>query len=310
MKNLFDYDTIRTACSVEWSPIHRNQFVCGTYQLESQDKRLGSIILFEREGDEVRHVKTIDTSGTLDCKYSWKSGNVALATADGILSILSPTLDTISTCDLSNKMCLSVDWSSRRDHESEKIAISHYNGTLSLVSQTESELIIDSNWKCHDFEAWIAAFNYEHTSIVYTGGDDAIFNGWDLQSQKRIFRSNEHQAGVTCIQMHPTKNLIATGSYDEQIRIWDPRNMKRPISTTSLEGGIWRIKWHETTDQILTACMHNGFKILDLDGTNVSEVTHFTDHKSLAYGCDWCLEDPSFVASCSFYDHSLKFWKY
>lgn len=50
------------------------------------------------------------------------------------------------------------------------ITCSSSDGCVSLFSLTESEgLNCLSSWKSHDFEAWITAFDYWNTNIIYTG---------------------------------------------------------------------------------------------------------------------------------------------
>jgi hydrogenase maturation factor len=109
-------------------------------------------------------------------------------------------------------------------------------------------------------------------------------------------------------------------------------------------GGVWRIKQlHrnavfdvqnvdqkfdvQNVDQkfggkyLAVAAMHNGFHIVDADKAEI--VASYTDeHKSLAYGIDIRDEccpfpeneslpkhsDQLWLASCSFYDHTLKLW--
>ena len=114
-------------------------------------------------------------------------------------------------------------------------------------------------------------------------------------------------------------------SYDEALRLWDTRNMAQPLKEFGLGGGVWRIKWRQP-DFAAVACMHNGFSIVDCHiGTEdpMEVVCSYGEHKSLAYGIDWCrlthptlaqpdaTEDPSELAllsSCSFYDHLLHLW--
>lgn len=101
--------------------------------------------------------------------------------------------------------------------------------------------------------------------------------------------------------------------------------MAQPLKEFGLGGGVWRIKWRQP-DFAAVACMHNGFNIVDCHiGTEdpVEVVCSYGEHKSLAYGIDWCrlthptlaqpdaTEYPSELAllsSCSFYDHSLHLW--
>ena len=52
-----------------------------------------------------------------------------------------------------------------------KIIVSGSSGCLTLVELTDAGLIPANQWKAHDFEAWVAAFNYFNTSIIYSGKD-------------------------------------------------------------------------------------------------------------------------------------------
>lgn len=87
-----------------------------------------------------------------------------------------------------------------------------------------------------------------------------------------------------------------------------------PTSVHDVGGGVWRVRWHPTdTTKLLTACMHDGFKVLDVSG-EPRTVRRFDAHgkDALAYGVDWCQPMSSgtgdHIASCSFYDHQLRSW--
>lgn len=115
-------------------------------------------------------------------------------------------------------------------------------------------------------------------------------------------------------------------SYDEKVRLFDTRKLSVPVTSVNAGGGIWRLKWHPEPSRktdLLAACMHDGFKVIRLkegEGTILSSangspgiVQGFSEHESLAYGADWCYSAGegagSLVASCSFYDHSLRIWR-
>lgn len=55
--------------------------------------------------------------------------------------------------------------------------LSHY-----ALDASSNSLSIVSSWKAHNFEAWVAAFDAWNPSIVYSGGDDTLFKGWDLRA--------------------------------------------------------------------------------------------------------------------------------
>ena len=104
--------------------------------------------------------------------------------------------------------------------------------------------------------------------------------------------------------------------------------MSEPIFSLGLGGGVWRLKWHphaENADFLLAACMHNGFRVVKANSAgfeaeptatsdcHCAEVGYYMDHKSLAYGADWChsreRRDSFLVGSCSFYDCSQHMWQ-
>jgi diphthamide biosynthesis protein 7 len=216
-------------------------------------------------------------------------------------------------------MCLSVDWNNRvhRNEFDKKLIVTQSNGNASLVLLNSSELQVLNTWAAHNFEAWIGAFHY-HTSFdfVYTGGDDALMKGWDSRMgySSAAFVNKSHNAGVCSLQSNPhDENLFASGSYDEYIRIWDVRMLrpgKNPLFECHMGGGVWRLKWHESKKNLLlAACMHNGFHVLNIEQEKI--IASYAKHESLAYGVDWCLNarEQDYVCSCSFYDHSVHYWK-
>lgn len=145
-------------------------------------------------------------------------------------------------------------------------------------------------------------------------------------------------SGVTTIQSHPyIENVIAVGrfesscllyrslltfscSYDNSVRLFDIRNTSGPFSDIDVGGGAWRVKWHPSSlrkNDLLVACMHDGFKVVQYDLNSLSTmqpnvINRFDEHDSLAYGVDWSFAPSSpetLIASCSFYDHTLRLWR-
>jgi hypothetical protein len=51
-----------------------------------------------------------------------------------------------------------------------QIVTSHSSGEITLfdVNSTSNVTVVEQ-WQAHDLEAWIAAFNYWQTDVIYTG---------------------------------------------------------------------------------------------------------------------------------------------
>ncbi|XP_050224455.1 uncharacterized protein LOC126674117 [Mercurialis annua] len=309
-----------------------------TYNLEEGDKpiRSGSISLFEVDADEDRFrlFHRVETAGIFDVKWNPVGGDIdkpmlAQADADGFLKIhqfecfsdeeKGGVLKEICGEKISSSMCLCLDW----NPSGTSISVGLSDGSVSVVSFSESKLDTIQQWKAHDFELWATSFDMHQPQLVYTGSDDCKFCCWDLRDSpsNRVFlNSKVHTMGVCCIAKNPSNpNILLTGSYDECLRVWDMRSMSKPVNETSVQlgGGVWRIKYHPyVPDLVLAACMHNGFAVVDTKEETSKVVETYDKHGSLAYGADWQkrkLSDKykmnsTVVATCSFYDRLLRIW--
>lgn len=50
-----------------------------------------------------------------------------------------------------------------------KLVCSDSAGCVNVLSMSEGTLMPFSQWKAHDFEAWISAFSYWDTQLIYSG---------------------------------------------------------------------------------------------------------------------------------------------
>lgn len=336
-RSLQVFDTELSADTVEWCPVSsdHNILVCGTYQLQkgtgeedATPSRTGRLYLFQfrREGPmtpPLTELQRMDTAAILDLKWCHvpvsERPMLGLAAATGDLQLYtlkdaqegSRRLQALSRLEVgANRLVLSLDWSTGRlDSSDIRVVCSDSAGCISVASLKEGALTVQSQWKAHDFEAWISAFSYWDTQLVYTGGDDCKLKGWDLRMGPSCptFTSKRHSMGVCSIHSSPHReHILATGSYDEHVLLWDGRNMRQPLSDSAMGGGVWRLKWHPSQEHLLlAACMHNDFHVLhcqqalESSSESCSIVASYILHNSLAYGADWsrlCLDDP---APCS-----------
>ncbi|XP_003974570.1 diphthine methyltransferase [Takifugu rubripes] len=322
-RTLHVFDTELNADTVEWCPQspHNNILVCGTYQLagsveepDAAPSRIGRLYLFRFQSSDtpLTELQRLDTSAILDLKWCHvpisEQTVLGMAAATGELHLYMLSENEEGNCylqPLSNQevgkecLLLSLDWSTgRKDCSEVKLVCSDSAGCVNVLSMCEGTLMPLSQWKAHDFEAWISAFSYWDTQLIYSGGDDCKLKGWDLRMDPShpTFTSKEHTMGVCSIHSSPIReHILATGSYDEQVLLWDGRNMRKPFGHSLMGGGVWRLKWHPTNQSLLlAACMHNNFKILNCQsafespGMTCPIVASYDLHSSLAYGADWC----------------------
>lgn len=310
---LLQYDTKFSSDSVESNP-NRKELAVATYQLLPSGEKCGSLIFF----DECKLSDCIDMPAILDMKWS-QSSILAVADANGYVTLFSDKTKISSWNSVTSSINLSLDWSDRVNLcPSPSLAVSKSDGSISVLKLGESALDQVLNFPAHNFEAWIVAFNYHDTNILYTGGDDCIFQSFDTRTACSVplFRNKQHDMGVTSIQSHPfDQHTLVSGSYDEYVRVWDTRNCRAPVFKHHVGGGVWRLKFHPADrTRLLAACMHDGFKVLRLD-KGLETIYEFREHESLAYGADWVYEGASsgsasdVIGTSSFYDHAFKIWR-
>jgi diphthamide biosynthesis protein 7 len=344
-----EFKTLYPADSVEFCPIKKfnDYLVCGTYKLiEETREKIGKIYLFQiiqkQKKYFLKEIKSLDTPAILDLKWSYQLINekclLGQVGSDGSLSIFLMNnqnyLFFLHKLILNpNNLCLSLDWNNKKFlNSSPNIIVSSSNSILYLCQIMTNDIILLKSWNAHDYENWIACFDYWNSNLIYSGADDCKWKGWDIRENKNhsIF-SIDFSAGVTSIQSNPNlEYIIAVGNYNEKITIWDSRILKQSLSSCEVGGGVWRIKWHPYYSFILlSACMRAGFKILntqlhcfDNKITNYScniISSYRTNCENLAYGIDWCYRTefissqnlsftPSLAATCSFYDNFCSLW--
>ncbi|KAJ1552389.1 Diphthine methyltransferase [Cladochytrium tenue] len=152
--------------------------------------RIGRVYLYRLDGGDRDDVVTpaaterfrLDTAAILDLKWSHHrvASDIMLASADALGCVRLYTLDE-EECTLREKavsshedpavLRLSLDWANRVFPSREpSLAVSSSDGSAAVlrVDQSDGLIQVDS-WPAHDFEAWVAAFDYWKENVVYTG---------------------------------------------------------------------------------------------------------------------------------------------
>ncbi|OWM81455.1 diphthine methyltransferase homolog [Punica granatum] len=328
--------------AVEFCPHddYHHVLATSTYTLLEGDNpsRSGSVSLFNVNADS-SHLELfhrVEVPGIFDIKWDPVGSDtgvrplLAQADSDGCIRVhclerssdeaedKGVVLREISSEKISSSMCLCADW----NPSATSISVGLSDGSISVISFSESRFEVLQEWKAHDFETWAASFDPHQPHLVYSGSDDCKFICWDIRDgpSNSVFRNSKaHMMGICCImKSNSNPNILFTGSYDESFRIWDVRSVSRPVNVAAigLGGGVWRIKNHPSVPGlVLTACMHNGFAIVKTRGEEIEVMETYKKHESLAYGADWQRGMPgesgrktSVIATCSFYDRLVRIW--
>ena len=340
-------ETELTADAVAFCP-DQPLLVCACYQLLPTEppQRLGQLLLYSTDGGgALNELQRVDCAGALDC--GWRPavegghGLLATANADSHARLYqlsspegaSPTLNLCCEHECTEaEHCMTLDWSAAG--MAPRLAVSSTTGRLYILAASPDGLRPIHEWRAHEMEAWAIGFGHsQEEDSLYSGSDDGILKRWDLRFEltdacaAAQLNRRAHGAGVCCVSANPHRPVeIATGSYDEKVRLWDSRQLRQPTAEFGCGGGVWRLKWHpKRSDRLLAACMHAGFKVLQL-GSNgavrdkardeirvemsdeirdemrdqprdqISELVAYSEHgmdKALAYGVDWARTEAS-----------------
>ncbi|CUM66747.1 uncharacterized protein PRCAT00004428001 [Priceomyces carsonii] len=328
-------------CCLRISPQDNSVIVVGTYKLEEEGTRHGSIDIYKYSNDvssnyNLKLLSKIDTeSAVLDIKFhnfdpsllalSHSTGNVVLWKFD----IEQKTLDKLTNIKIGELDCLvtSVFFS---PVESDRLVATTTFGNVFSIDL--SDFSISRMEKAHELECWTASFGElgQLSNVVYSGGDDGKLIAHDLRTRQEIWSTSHqhHQAGVVSI-LSPgsgwnthNPNQLWTGSYDDNLRILDlrlpdpetssliPGYVPKVIEEKNLGGGVWRLIPSPlvSDNRVLSCCMYDGARILDSKGNSIEVDKYFKgEHNSICYGGDWA-SNGSLVATCSFYDKVLHLW--
>ncbi|XP_043247199.1 diphthine methyltransferase-like [Amphibalanus amphitrite] len=312
---LWRWDSEWPADTAEFCPMppYRHLLLSGTYRLREDQpadippeecQRDGRLHLLDC--GRRRELQRLDTAAVLDVKWSPApvGGRPLVAAADARGRLLlfrltdaetGPRLEPVANRAVAEpgRLALALEWCALAAGTA-RLAVSDSSGAVTVLQLAEDGRELTVLWTnvCHGHEAWTCGFKHSDGNVVYTGGDDLLFRGYDIRLDPAcpVFTNRSHEAGVTSVQSdYLTEHTLRTGSYDEHLYVWDDRAMRRPLERAPLSGGVWRIKRHpRRADHVLTACMYGGSHVTDAAGTVMAS---FLEHKSIVYGADWCQLD-------------------
>lgn len=169
--------------------------------------RLGRLYLFAIDSSRgLCLLQTLEMPAILDCKWCHCKiyGKILLAVANSVGDVLiyemhareaeadenniknvesepwlSCNLSLVCNCIIaqdvnSETLALSLDWSTgcwkfKDAEENVLISVSDSKGCISVLRLNHLALEKTECWKAHGFEAWITAFDYWNSSVIYTG---------------------------------------------------------------------------------------------------------------------------------------------
>ncbi|XP_067892240.1 sperm-associated antigen 16 protein isoform X2 [Heterodontus francisci] len=163
----------------------------------------------------------------------------------------------------------------------------HYDPPQDSIKQLDSEFPVDTR-----VNPYLAQMKGSPSNLLRSGG---------CKMTKTL---KVHELAVSCLALHPRKQILVTGSDERLWKMWSIPN--GDIIMTGEGHGDWLSGccFHPSGNMLATASGDKTVKIWDF--TKVECVFTFTGHLHAIWGCSWhtCGD---FVASCSM-DNTVKIW--
>lgn len=90
---------------------------------------------------------------------------------------------------------------------------------------------VQRKWVAHRNAVFDVIWSHDDRQLLTASGD-LFVSGWDVESQRSVFKLRGHQMSVKCVRQVPhQKHLFASGARDGNVLIWDTRTDGKPVAS-------------------------------------------------------------------------------
>lgn len=124
--------------------------------------------------------------------------------------------------------------------------VSLSDGSLSLLQPENSAgLTVVDSWHAHDFEPWIAAWDYWNSNVVYSGMC-ALNEQYGMPAHEHTRRGRPQDEGMG----HPPGRVLTT-IRQQAVRIFAATSLLRTLNLYRFDAGVTTIQSHPHIEHIL-----------------------------------------------------------
>uniref|UniRef100_K3W9M6 Anaphase-promoting complex subunit 4 WD40 domain-containing protein n=1 Tax=Globisporangium ultimum (strain ATCC 200006 / CBS 805.95 / DAOM BR144) TaxID=431595 RepID=K3W9M6_GLOUD len=89
---------------------------------------------------------------------------------------------------------------------------------------------VKCRWIAHRNAVFDVIWSHDDRQLLTASGD-LFVSGWDVETQRSVFKLQGHQMSVKCVRQVPAQaHLFASGARDGNVLIWDTRTNGKPVA--------------------------------------------------------------------------------